>query len=153
MAFVKESPPPAIALSNSFNPLSSAIALPMIPRARSCDFSCCLAGGDTQEIITKKVIFSKHQTRISKKQEKDTTYVKWDLKNKKFVPTNRLIPEGALFRGDGTLKDLPALEEIEWYEEQARNEAYRLYKQALSITGQLMKSSSYSTRGETLCQP
>ena len=40
--------------------------------------------------------------------------------------------------GDGTLKGaIPDLEAIEWYEEQARNEAYRLYKQAHSITGPL----------------
>ena len=88
-------------------------------------------------MITKKVAFSKHQTRISKKQENDTTYVKWGLKNKSFVPTNRPIPKGAWFRGDRTLEDLPDLEEIAWYEEQARNEAYRLYKQAHSVTGPL----------------
>ena len=81
----------------------------MIPKARSCDFSCCLAGGDTQEIKTKGVAFSKNQAKISKKRENNPTYNKWDLKNKKFVPTNRPIPEGPWFRGDGTL-DLPDLE-------------------------------------------
>ena len=111
--------------------------MPMIPRARACNFSCCLAGGDTQEIITKKVAFHKHQTRISKKHEKDPTYIKWDLKIKTFVPSKNL-PKGPWFRGDGTPKvDFADLEEIEWYEEQARNEAYRLYKQAHSVTGPL----------------
>ena len=126
-------PPPSIALSNSFDPLAGAIAMPMIPRARACNFSCCLAGGDTQEIITKKVAFHKHQTRISKRHEKDPTYIKWDLKIKNLTPSKNL-PEGTWFRGDGTPKgDFADLEEIEWYEEQARNEAYRLYKQAHSV--------------------
>ena len=137
VAILKEGLLATLSLSNLFNPLSSATALPMIPKARSCDFSCCPAGGDTHEIIPKKVAFSNGQTRISKKQENCPTYVKWGLKNKSFVLTNRPMPEGTWFRGDRTLKDLPDLEAIEWHEEQARHEAYRLYKQSHSIHGPL----------------
>ena len=60
-------PPPSVDLSNSFDPLASAVAMPIIPKARACDFSCCLAGGDTQGIITKKVAFHKHQNQGFKK--------------------------------------------------------------------------------------
>ena len=73
----------------------------MIPRARACNFSCCLAGGYTQEIITKEVVFHKHQTRISNRHDKDPTYIKWDLIIKNFVPSEK-VPEGPWSRGDGT---------------------------------------------------
>ena len=63
-------PPPSLTLSSSFDPLAGAVAMPMIPKPRACNFPCCLVGGDTQEIVTKKVFFHKHQSRISKWLEK-----------------------------------------------------------------------------------
>ena len=126
-------PPPSVALSNSFGPFASAIAMPMVPKARACDFSCCLAGGDTQDIISKKVALHKHQTKVSRRNDKDPTYVKWYLKIKSFVPSKK-FPGGPWLRGDGTPKvDFAEPEDIAWYEEQARSAAYRLYKQAHSI--------------------
>jgi hypothetical protein len=96
-------------------------------------YPCILVAGGNAQAEQRKGSFHKHQEKISKKHNQYPTYIKWELKDSEFIAA-KSYPNEPCFRGDEAHQDeLTDTEVIDFDEQWARSEAYRLHKEVHKI--------------------